>query len=56
MMLIFEMEFGCKRAWDMRDALEWARGMFGVSGWVAFTKDGTYLIDTSGTYIEEYLF
>ena len=55
-MVILEEEFGCDLAWSMRDALEWSRGMFGISGWVAFMTSGVYMIDTSGDYMEPYLF
>ena len=58
MHLILEDAFGCDRAATIRDGLEWARGMFGVSGWVALfdIKQMPYLIHTRGRYMEPYLF
>lgn len=50
MQLILEEEFGCTLASELRDALEWVRGMYGVSGWVVLGEEGAYILDTR-TYI-----
>ena len=58
MQLILEDAFGCARADALRDGLEWARGMFGVPGWIALIDidQAQYVIHTRGVYMEPYLF
>jgi len=58
MQLIFEDALGCEHATNLRVGLEWVRGMFGVSGWIALIdiEASSFAINTRGSYMEPYLF